>query len=146
MLNMEKYFSGYDVPEKIKQTVTAICNRFAINGLCDPMYISNTIACLNGFGNGCGSFSEPAEIDANKTAIDLQRCYGCNILKTEIDELADIILRNGDVNVQTLFSGLSNFKKRNIEEAKERGGWRAEYLERENAYIEKILSSFETEV
>ena len=129
MLNMKKYFEGYDVPEEIKQVSTAICTRFVITGLCDPMYISNTIAHVNGFGDGCGHFTSETVIDAAKTAEQIQRAYGCNILKTEKQELENI-LKTGRINQLEAANGLNAFRKRTREEMRRCDEWRVDYLKR----------------
>lgn len=49
-------FEGYNVPNDIKNTSIKICKTFNINGLCDPMYISNVIAVETKTGDGSSNF------------------------------------------------------------------------------------------
>jgi hypothetical protein len=144
MLNMEKYFEGYDVPEEIKQLSTAICTRFAISGLCDPMYIANTIAHTNGFGDGCGHFTSETVIDAAKTAERIQWAYGCNILKTEKPELENI-LKTGRISKTEAANGLQAFRQRTREEMRHCDAWRVDYLKRLIKQIDQCAEAIERE-
>lgn len=81
----EKYFEKYDVPEKLKKTAIAIMQRFIITGLCDGMYICNTIAYICGIGDGCGTFTGDNITDIENIARTLQACYGCNIYKDDLE-------------------------------------------------------------
>ena len=54
-------FEGHDVPEYVKKRAILILKRFTIFGLCDGMYIANTIAYENGTGDGyAGYYDAPA--------------------------------------------------------------------------------------
>ncbi len=49
-------FESYVVSENLKETACLIMFRFIIDGFSDGMYICNTIAHENRFGDGHGSF------------------------------------------------------------------------------------------
>lgn len=46
----------YNVPEDIKLAATRIVQAYGIRGICDPMYIANTIAMETGRGDGESHF------------------------------------------------------------------------------------------
>lgn len=52
-----------DVPADLRRLSEAVCNRFDISGICDPMYIANVAAFELGRGDGRGVFH-----DADSTA------------------------------------------------------------------------------
>lgn len=90
----DEAFKGYEVPKNIKESSIKICNRFNINGICDPMYISNVIAYELNIGDGQGNFNNN-KIDMtnfDKLVNRLQFAYGCNIKSNEIITLKNIIL------------------------------------------------------
>lgn len=145
MLSMEKYFDGYSVPASLQETVTAVCNRFAINGLCDAMYISNVIANDNGFGDGCGNFTEPQKIDGTKTAKFLQGAYGCNIMRDELGELA-AILETGKLDAEKSERGIIAFMQRNEDHKKTCAPWYVRHLDRENIFLSRVLESLRGEL
>ena len=88
MLNKEFFieaFKGYEVPKNLKEVSTRICTEFKINGICDPMYISNVIAHELNIGDGNGNFNSNT-IDTNnidKLVNRLSGSYGCNINNKE---------------------------------------------------------------
>lgn len=47
---------GKPVPEPIAEFSKAVCRRFNIRGICDPMYIANVTAFECGMGDGCSTF------------------------------------------------------------------------------------------
>lgn len=103
---LESMFDGYDVPESIKARAKLIMKRFTILGLCDGMYIANTIASENGSGDGCGNFDSHAEI----TKIDpivkkLMNAYGSNIFASGKDDLTEIV-RTGELPKKRMIEGL----------------------------------------
>lgn len=51
-------FEGYEVPENIKVASIEICKQYNINGISDPMYISNVIANELKIGDGMGNFND----------------------------------------------------------------------------------------
>ena len=64
----EKYLTpskgGDPVPERIRMGAIAFCREYGINGICDPMYISNVIALSLRSGDGSGKFGkEPSTVD-----------------------------------------------------------------------------------
>jgi len=115
-------FKGYEIPEKIKVISTEICNRFAILGICDPMYISNIIATKNNIGDGMGNFTNDAIINVTETAKRIQGCYGCNIIKDEIQEI-EFCLINGYMEHEKAIKGLNAFTKRINAELKTCEAW-----------------------
>lgn len=56
-------FEGSELPADIRAMSEALCKRFTIRGLCDPMYIANVAAFELGRGTGTGTF-HPADSDA----------------------------------------------------------------------------------
>lgn len=79
-------------PKEISDKAKAITKRFSINGICDEMYISNTIARCNGLGDGESHFNGKTRIVlARQTAKEIQQAYGCNIRNEDLDELEKII-------------------------------------------------------
>jgi hypothetical protein len=85
----------YNVPFFIRQLASRICDVFAINGVCDPMYISNIVARRTGCGNGNNEFTYECsgnelyerqmkrlnDNHVNEICSDLMGAYGCNIYK-----------------------------------------------------------------
>lgn len=122
-------FAGYNVPHKIKQRAVSISKRFAITGVCDPMYISNVIAHTAGIGNGEGLFISDEITNAEDIAICLQGAYGCNIQKSDIPELQRI-LETGCIEKQVATDGMKAFIKRLESEKKICDEWRVGYLNR----------------
>lgn len=79
-------------PKEISDKAKAIVKRFSINGICDEMYITNTIARCNGLGDGESYFNGKTRIVlAKQTAKEIQQAYGCNISKEDLNELENII-------------------------------------------------------
>ncbi len=140
MNHMDKYFDGYKVPEGLKQTVTNICTRFAISGECDPMYIANVIANLNGFGDGKGHFTGKGHINPTKTAERIQWAYGCNIMDNEKNELEDII-SIGVIDKSKAMRGLKAFRQRTLQEMKTCDPWRVDYLKYLAGIIDRCVNA-----
>ena len=140
MKNNDRRFNGYEVPEALRTISAAICTRFIIYGECDPMYIANVIAVQNGFGDGCGKFSECKIASAADTAKRIQGCYGRNITRSEIEELQNII-ETGCLDIEKSKIGLIAFKERIDNEMKTCDAWRVEYLTRQNTQIVKTLKA-----
>lgn len=46
----------YHVPAELIKTAICICRSYGIKGICDPMYIANTIAKDLGIGDGMHNF------------------------------------------------------------------------------------------
>ncbi|HAS92557.1 MAG TPA: hypothetical protein DCS12_10125 [Clostridiales bacterium] len=88
----EKAFRGYKVPEKIRETSEEICNVFNINGICDPMYISNVIARESGSGDGESTFTSDEIKNIRVIAERLQYAYGSIISRNDIPKLEKILL------------------------------------------------------
>lgn len=138
-MNYKEAFDGSDAPENIKDTVTNICKRFVICGVCDPMYISNIIAVESNIGDGCGIFTGSQIGDTQRIAERIQGSYGCNIQKSEIPELKQI-LETGEINKPLAIEGLKSFIERNKEEMKTCDEWRIGYLSFEIAEAEGFLN------
>ncbi len=109
--NERKYFGSNDVPENIKDVAKLICFRFVIYGLCDPMYISNAIGSISGSGDGAGHFTSDKIENSQEIAKFLQSAYGCNIQKSEINELKEVI-ETGKLDKNVAFEGMDKFRKR----------------------------------
>jgi hypothetical protein len=137
-----KAFDGYEVPKKIKDISTEICIRFAITGVCDPMYISNVIATENNIGDGEGNFTGDIIINVTETAERLQGAYGCNILKSEIREI-EYCLENGKFLRGKAIDGLCAFKLRIEQELTTCDEWRVDYLNRVLDNIRLSLNYFQ---
>lgn len=95
---MEKYFDGYDVPERYKNIASCIIRRFDISGSADGMYICNVIAHCSDCGDGCGKFTGD-DVNIEKSASFLKSAYGCNIMDFELPELKSILL-TGEINAR----------------------------------------------
>ncbi len=59
----DQCFGDVDVPPDLRATSEALCRRFLIKGICDPMYIANVLAAELGRGDGQGQF-HAADSDA----------------------------------------------------------------------------------
>lgn len=130
MRDYDYYFTGYDVPDYLKQTVINIMRRFSIWGQCDGMYICNVIAKQSGFGNGNGTFETGnRRIEAEKITDYLQYAYGCNILPEEKDDLKEI-LQTGRIDSKNMQKGIQAYIKRCYKEVKDPKcmDWRKRYL------------------
>lgn len=117
------------VPKNIKNIASLICTRFAIDGICDPMYIANVIGIEARIGNGQGTFFDNEISNAKNIAMRLQGCYGCNITPEEIQELQEII-ESESVNNQIAIPGMKKFINRLEEEKLTCDEWRIGYLSR----------------
>jgi hypothetical protein len=138
-------FYGYHVPEGLKQIVICILRRFSINGLCDGMYICNTIASLSNIGNGAGVFSGDTVSDPVETARRLQMSYKCNIQTTDIPELAEII-QTRNLNIKKAIAGLNKYIKQCINEKKlTSDNWRSDYLTRSVRLAEDTIRELKIE-
>lgn len=126
-INIIEQFSGYDVPETIKNATVAIMERFTITGLCDGMYIANTIASIDGTGDGNGHFTSDSITKHEEIAERLHGCYGCNILDGDEQELAEILV-TGNVNSVSAVRGLREYINRCEAEKKTCDEWRVDYL------------------
>lgn len=130
MKNYKKYFENYEVPERLKNTAIAIMKRFTIYGICDGMYICNTIAFNGGIGDGNGIFTGSSISNIPQIARKLQSAYGCNIFKEDLKELENI-LESGELDKTTATSGINAYIskcKKEIESNKD--SWRIDYLNR----------------
>lgn len=128
-MNYNNDFSRYNVPKNIADISTAICTRFTINGECDGMYIANTIAFACGIGDGRGNFTNNKITESLTISEQLQGSYGCNILKSEITELQNII-DTGIINKQISIDGISRYITRLKNELKTCDGWRIDYIKK----------------
>lgn len=140
------YFKGYIVPESIKRATLAIMKRFSIFGECDGMYIANTIGHIDGTGDGKGHFSfygNKPILKCIEIAERLQHCYDSNIEKTEIEELARILL-HGEIEPREAIPGIKKFIQKREEEKKICDAWRIDYLKKIIAEAQQTLSELET--
>lgn len=125
---IESQFKGYDVPESIRKRVALIMRRFTIFGLCDGMYIANTIAHKNGSGDGKGHFTDMAITQVSGIVRALMDAYSCNIYPCDKEALEDIIM-NGTLEKDAMINGLKNairIRKEKINKSPEE--WRKEFL------------------
>ena len=133
----KKYEFKEGIPIVFRIRATAICERFFIEGLCDPMYIVNSIAKDTGYGDGCGNFTDTAlkllklsEEEAEKCADFLLNAYASNIPKGSRDELV-YILQFGYIPAAKAKEGIRRYFQRlkNEERRAEAIGdlWRANY-------------------
>lgn len=137
-MTMTNYYEGYDVPQNIKEISSNICKRFAITGICDPMYISNVIGVTSNIGDGKGNFHDDNITNIQEIAERLQSAYGCNILKSEIPELIEII-ETGNINLNLAIPGIENFIERIEEEKRHCDEWRIDYLNRVISSLNEAL-------
>ena len=129
-MNYNEAFKGYNVPENIKNAATKISIRFAIEGICDPMYIANTIGVTCGIGDGRGNFTTGDIKNSLSAAEHIQFAYGCNILKSETEEVKNII-DTGDIDTEKANKGMKAFIKRVEDEKRRCDSWRIDYLNRQ---------------
>ena len=108
MNKFDLQFKGYQVPERLKDTAIAIMQRFTIYGICDGMYICNKIAHTCGIGDGNGIFTGDDITEIHRVAEALQSAYGCNICKSDIEELEDIIT-TGKLNKEKAKRGIKKY-------------------------------------
>lgn len=134
-----KMFEGSKVPDNIRRAVCLVLYRFTINGICDGMYICNTIAHESGSGDGQGNFTEPARIDAWKAAKAIWDAYGCNIGHDETDELA-VLLDTGRLDYSAaragMLRGIRALKNQHISA----DPWRKDYVAKQLEQKEKDLA------
>ncbi|HHW36819.1 MAG TPA: hypothetical protein GXX18_06200 [Bacillales bacterium] len=92
--SFDEAFKGYSVPSNIRMTSEEICKEFNINGICDPMYISNVIANELGLGDGCGNFNnnKPTLEKIEYLSKRLMESYRSNI--TDLSTVESIIKTN----------------------------------------------------
>lgn len=138
----EEAFEGYNVPKNIKRISKEICKRFAIFGICDPMYISNVIAAGSNIGNGQGDFTGDKVINSKEIAERIQSCYGCNILQDETKEI-EFCLTNGFMDHEKAVIGLKSFIKRINTELRSCEDWRKEYLGKVLMNINESIEFFQ---
>ena len=120
-------FERYEVPENLKEMACLIMFRFTISGESDAMYICNTIAYENGFGDGHGNFTELGRIDTRRTAETLQDAYAKNICRYAIEELA-LILDTGMLDYSMARAGILRDIRETRTEYHQSARWRREYL------------------
>lgn len=111
MPTMSRYFEGYNVPERYKNTVSLIIRRFDISGSTDGKYICNCIAHISGTGDGAGEFTGSDVINADPVADFLMSAYRSNIPEDCKPELVDI-LTTGEINQRKSIDGLRGYIRR----------------------------------
>lgn len=141
-ININEQFAGYDVPEIIKNTTVSIMERFTITGLCDGMYIANTIAMVDGTGDGNGNFTSNSITKYEEIAAKLHGCYGCNIFDGDEQELAEI-LATRNVNSVSAVRGLRKYINRCEAEKKTCDEWRVDYLDKCIDEAKKSLKKYQ---
>ena len=152
MRNYDQYFEGYNVPESIKTRAIAIMKRFNIWGICDGMYIANSIAYWSGSGDGQGNFNtkpnEFTRLMAMKISSDLGNSYGCNIDVADRQVVRNIVM-SGKLDIQESLRGLTLMTKRLtrefIDAVNENNKWRSEYLQSCIASINDTVLEMEKE-
>lgn len=149
MINYEAMFDGYEIPERLKNLSVIIMKRFTITGICDGMYIANVIARENGLGDGGNNFNScenasPLVWYPKETAERLQAAYGCNILKEDIPELEEILLKE-KLDKQKAIRGfnerIETLKREMADEKTE--AWRNTYLILQLCAAAQILQAIE---
>lgn len=137
-----KMFEGHRIPDNIRQAASLVMYRFTIDGICDGMYICNTIAYESGSGDGQGNFMEPARIDVRKAARAIQDAYGCNIGRGDIDELA-MILDTGKLDYSVARAGmLRDMRELKQQQHTSADSWRKDYLGRQIEQKQKDFTLF----
>lgn len=148
MKHDKNYFKGFTVPESIKRATLAIMKRFTITGQCDGMYIANTIGHIDGTGDGKGYFSfygNKPICKAIEIAERLQQCYGCNIKKEEIEELARILIHE-EIDANEAIPRIKRFIEERKEEIKTCDSWRRDYIKGIISEAEQTLSELENDI
>ncbi len=141
MERYQKMFEGYKVPENVKKTACMVMFRFTVIGVCDGMYICNTIAHESGFGDGKGNFTEPASINACKSAEAIQDAYAQNISCYALDELV-LILDTGRLDYSMARTGILRDIRELREQRRRAANWRRQYLDMEIEQKQKDLAMF----
>lgn len=139
---IDRYYTG--TPVVLKKISSLIRHRFCINGICDAMYICNVLGYEFGMGDGESHFiSENIPTNANyeKAAKYLQNAYGCNIAKSEITELSDII-RTEKIDFDLAIDGLRRFLKERKQELVRCDEWRKDYLKKDIAETKENINYF----
>lgn len=121
---LEENFKGYNVPKNIKNTSIVIMKRFVITGVCDGMYIANTIALLSGSGDGKNNFIKDEINNVDNIVKDLYNSYGCNIDNKE--DLKEIL--NGTVTKDEIIIGIKNHINLLKEQIKTADYFKKDYL------------------
>ncbi|MCD8084595.1 MAG: hypothetical protein LUE86_14080 [Clostridiales bacterium] len=131
-------YEGYDVPKEIRRRASLILFRFGIYGLCDGMYISNTIGVCTSLGNGTGEFRTDRPIDeeirnrAEFTAREIQDAYYSCIPSEDLPELVDI-LANATLDNEKALRGMQSMINANTAEINRTDeAWRESYLTKRN--------------
>lgn len=127
MKKCDKFFEGYNVPEKLKNITITIMRRFTIRGLCDGMYICNIIAHTCGIGDGKGNFTSDEISGFEKIADRLQKSYGCNIYKEDLQELENTLV-TGKLDKERAIAGINKHIRKCKEEKQICDQWRVDYL------------------
>ena len=96
------------MPKEIRKVVCIIRKRYVINGLCDANYIANTIAVINGIGDGKGLFWGNKITKPEETADALMAAYGCNIFPGDRAELVTI-LKDMKLAKSEMIAGLKRY-------------------------------------
>ena len=108
MNNPFKKKNEKNVPEKIQKVVNVIMKRYVIYGICDYMYIANTIGLKGGIGDGQGFFWNDNYKNLEDIADALIGAYGCNIFKDDKTELINI-LKTGNISQEALQTGIQKY-------------------------------------
>lgn len=139
-----------EVPEKIKDAALLVCKRFCITGVCDPMYICNTIAYETNTGNGEGFFDEKPNISHEgweKAAKYIQFAYGRLIMSVETDELVSI-MENKQIDTKLALERLKSAYERyetEMESCKTTNPYHIPYLEKLLQNINSTIVNFTVE-
>lgn len=136
------------IPYKICMAAELVCKRFCITGICDRMYICNTIAHLSNNGDGEGHFNEnPVITNYTEIARKIQSAYSSLITYAEVSEMA-YIMENLRIEPAFAIPCLKEAEKKRI--VKELHGttdeFRVPYLQRLLKRIVKTRLELEKEV
>lgn len=112
MLDKYDSFFNENINKKVMNISKLIMFRFCINGICDGMYIYNSINEIK---------------NTNEIALFLINVYGCNIEKDDKNEIIEII-SSGHLDTKKTLKGLENYILKCEKEKSACDEWRKQYL------------------
>lgn len=142
LLNEQSKNIAEHVPERLKRISVLIMYRFAINGICDGMYICNRIANVCGQGDGEGIFTGDGTCSSREDYIRIARAlriaYASCIQFDDIEELADI-LETGELTYYKAMNSIDRQRRMIKKALKTMTGFEKEKLERRYDALTKTM-------
>lgn len=135
----KRMFEGHEVLGNIRRAACLVLYRFTITGICDGMYICNTIAHESGCSDGQGDFTEPAKIDTWGPARTIQSSYSGNIGQGDINELA-VTLESGRLDYSMARAGMLRDMRELKRQHTSADPWRKNYLKMQLSQKQKDIA------